>query len=130
MNAAVARWYNDRRLANRTGGRAVSDSATITRPDTREEQDTKLLPPYNVILANDDYHSVEFVVQVLFKVFAYEQERCWQLMLQAHNSGRSVIWTGAKEVAELKQEQMTTFHEKRGERDLGPLGVTIEPAPG
>jgi len=108
----------------------VSDSATITRPDTREEQDTKLLPPYNVILANDDYHSVEFVVQVLLKVFAYEQERCWQLMLQAHNSGRSVIWTGAKEVAELKQEQMTTFHEKRGERDLGPLGVTIEPAPG
>src|SRR5438105_737318 len=107
----------------------MSDTATITRPDTREEQEVKFLPPYHVILANDDYHSPEFVVGVLFKVFSYELERCWLLMLEAHNSGRSVIWTGAKEVAELKQEQTSTFHEKRGDKDLGPLGVSIEPAP-
>ena len=108
----------------------MSDSATITRPDTREEQEVKLLPPYNVILANDDFHTPEFVVDVLLKVFAYQPERCWQLMLEAHTTGRSVVWSGAKEVAELKQEQMTTFHEKRGAKDLGPLGITIEPAPG
>ena len=35
-----------------------------------------------------------------------------------------------REVAELKQEQILTFSEKRGGKDLGPLGVTIEPAPG
>ena len=42
-----------------------------------------------------------------------------------------VIWTGSKEVAELKLEQMLSFHESRPNgQKLGPLGVRIEPAPG
>ena len=107
----------------------MSDSATITRPDTRDEQEVKLLPPYNVILANDDDHSMEFVIEVLVKVFGYKLERCFLLMLQAHSSGRAVVWTGAKEVAELKLEQIQTFAEIRADgAKLGPLGAYIEPA--
>ena len=49
--------------------------------------------------------------------------------MEAHNTGRAVVWTGPKEVAELKAEQMQSFHETRDDgRKLGPLGVTIEPA--
>lgn len=106
----------------------MSDSATVTRPDTTTEREFKLLPPYHVILENDDHHSMEFVVEVLVKVFSYETEKCIQLMLTAHHQGRAVVWTGPKEVAELKLEQMIGFHEKRGERDLGALGCCIEPA--
>jgi len=103
---------------------------TPTLPDVDEETTTRLLPPYNVILLNDDHHSMEFVVMVLTKVFSYAVEKCVDLMMRAHSEGRSVVWTGSKEVAELKVEQVSTFHEKRGERDLGPLGCDLEPAPG
>jgi ATP-dependent Clp protease adaptor protein ClpS len=102
------------------------------RPKEQREAKTRLFPPYNVILENDDYHSVEFVVDVLRKVLGCPIERAVQLTLQAHTSGRAVIWTGPKEVAELKVEQVLTFHEVR-EIDgakLGPLGCKIEQAPG
>lgn len=103
-------------------------ATTTTRPETDQDRQTRLLPPYHVILLNDDHHSMEFVVTVLARVFGYATERCVQLMLTAHHSGRSVVWTGAKEVAELKAEQVRTFHERRGGQDLGPLDCVIEPA--
>ena len=102
-----------------------------TKAQPREETRTRLLPPYHVILENDDHHSMEFVIEVLCKVLGCPAEYAAQLMLEAHTSGRAVIWTGPKEVAELKAEQVLTFHETRADgRQLGPLGCTIEPAPG
>jgi ATP-dependent Clp protease adaptor protein ClpS len=105
--------------------------ATTTETKPRDETHTRRVPPYNVILENDDHHSMEFVIEVLVKALGYAVEKCYQLMMQAHTSGRSVVWTGPREVAELKAEQIRTFHEVRdGGRNLGPLGCTVEPAPG
>ena len=50
------------------------------------------------------------------------------LMHTAEEAGEAVVWTGPKEVAELKLEQLRTFHEKRGDGDLGPIRCRIEPA--
>ena len=106
-------------------------AATTTRPKELEETKTRLLPPYNVILENDDHHSFEFVMGVLQKALGYNEQKCYQLTLLAHESGQAVVWTGNKEVAELKMEQMQSFHEiKPNGQKLGPLGVRIEPAPG
>jgi ATP-dependent Clp protease adaptor protein ClpS len=103
----------------------------MTRPKTGEKPRTRRIPPYHVILLNDDHHSMEFVIEVLGKALGYEAERCVQLMLVAHHTGRAVIWTGSKEVAELKVDQIRTFPEIRMDgRNLGPLGCEIEPAPG
>jgi ATP-dependent Clp protease adaptor protein ClpS len=102
-----------------------------TQPHTHEETRTRRVPPYNVILENDDHHSFEFVVDVLQKVLGCTLERSFQLTEQAHTTGRAVIWTGTKEVAELKVEQIQTFHEVRPDgAQLGPLSCVIEPAPG
>lgn len=108
----------------------MSDSAVITRPEAREKTSTRRIPPYNVVLLNDDDHTMEFVVMVLTKVYGYPLEKCVTLMLRAHETGRSVIWTGTKELAELKVEQMDTFHEVKDSADIGALGCEIEPAPG
>ena len=52
-------------------------------------------------------------------------------MMLAHETGQAIVWTGSKEVAELKLEQMLSFHEiKPDGQKLGPLGVRIEPAMG
>jgi ATP-dependent Clp protease adaptor protein ClpS len=119
------------------GGKAVSESTSppdtnvVTKPREKEETRTRLLPPYNVILENDDHHSFEFVIEVLRKALGYLEPKAFELTDLAHRTGRAVVWTGPKEVAELKMEQMLSFHEIRADgKKLGPLGVTIEPAPG
>jgi ATP-dependent Clp protease adaptor protein ClpS len=103
---------------------------TKTKPS--EQTRTRRVPPYHVILENDDYHSFQFVVDVLCKALGYAMERSYQLTMQAHTTGRAVVWTGPKEVAELKADQICTFHEVRTSdgAQLGPLGCSIEPAPG
>jgi ATP-dependent Clp protease adaptor protein ClpS len=110
----------------------IPDVTVRARPQQREEAATRRVPPYNVILENDDYHSFEFVVEVLCKSLGYTVERAYQYTLQAHTTGRAVVWTGPREVAELKAEQIRTFHEVRAgdAAQLGPLACTIEPAPG
>ncbi len=108
------------------------DFASDTISSTKKQKKSKIrrIPPYNVVLLNDDDHTMDFVVEVLSKVFGYKLERCVQLTLHAHVTGRCVIWTGTKELAELKVEQITSLHEKQDGADIGPLGCDIEPAPG
>ena len=109
---------------------SLPDTTVITRRKTREK--TRRIPPYNVILENDDHHSFEFVIATLMKALGYALEKARQLTREADEKGRAVVWTGPKEVAELKAEQIRTFHEIRevDGKQLGPLGCTIEPAPG
>ena len=89
------------------------ETMVTTKPREKDETKTRRVPPYNVILENDDYHSFEFVVDVLQKALGYNQQRAFLLTHQAHTSGRAVVWTGTKEVAELKLEQIRSFHEIR-----------------
>lgn len=107
---------------------------TTVRPRTspREETRTRRVPPFHVILENDDHHSFEFVVDTLRKALGYTAERAMQLTMLAHRDGRTAVWTGPKEVAELKADQIQTFHEIRPTdgKQLGPLGCRIEPAVG
>ena len=98
----------------------------------REETDTrtKRQPPYAVVLHNDDVNTMDFVIAVLRVLFGYAVERCVELMLEAHEKGRSVVWVGPLEVAELKADQVRSCGPDPTRRDDGaqPLGVTVEPA--
>lgn len=115
-----------------SGASNLPDVLVTTKTKPREETRTRRLPPYHVIIENDDHHSFPFVVDVLCKVFGYSVQRAFVLMLKAHTSGQAVVWTGPKEVGELKVDQIRTYHEIR-EPDhvaLGPLSCRLEPAPG
>jgi ATP-dependent Clp protease adaptor protein ClpS len=111
---------------------SLPEAIVSTKTKKQEAARTRRVPPCNVILENDDHHSFEFVVEVLCKALGYLKERSLQLTLQAHTSGRAVVWTGPKEVAELKADQIRSFREIRvaDHAQLGPVGCTIEPAPG
>jgi ATP-dependent Clp protease adaptor protein ClpS len=104
-------------------------AATETLP--REETDTRTerQPPYAVVLHNDDVNTMDFVIAVLRLVFGYTVERCVELMLEAHEKGRSVVWVGPLEVAELKADQIKSCGPDPTRKDAGahPLGVTVEP---
>lgn len=82
------------------------------------------VPPYNVVLADDGKHSLTFVVRVLCRALGHSPDRAYQLMLQAHQNGRAAVWTGPKEVAELKMLHIGDFYEE----PHGPLDCRIEPA--
>lgn len=105
--------------------------ATAAPPATDTDTDvrTKRQPPYAVILHNDDINTVVFVVEVLQKVFGYPVEKCVQLMLEAHHNGRSVVWSGTLELAELKADQIHSCGPDPDQKDKGaePLRVSLEP---
>jgi ATP-dependent Clp protease adaptor protein ClpS len=98
--------------------------------DTDTESKTSRQPPYAVILHNDDVNGMDFVIAVLRKVFGYTVEKCVELMLHAHKTGRSVVWVGALEVAELKADQIHSCGADPEQKSKGaqPLGVSVEPA--
>jgi len=105
-------------------------AAPTAFPELDTDTDTTTLrqPPYAVILHNDDITGMDWVILVLRKVFGYTVEKCFDLMIDAHETGRSVVWVGALEVAELKADQMIgcgpdpTAMQKGAE----PLRVTVE----
>lgn len=106
-------------------------STTVAPPEVEyaDEVRTRRQPPYAVVLHNDDLNTYGFVVGVLQKVFGYQLEKCVQLMLEAHTTGRSVVWTGSLEVAELKADQVHSCGADPDQKGRGaqPLGVTVEP---
>jgi ATP-dependent Clp protease adaptor protein ClpS len=113
---------------------AVESPAEPLRRRRRKPQDRppKKLPPYAVVVFNDDQHTFQYVVETFMKVLGYPLEKSYSLAVQIHNCGRGIVWSGSKEVAELKRDQIRSagpdFYAAR--KIAFPLGVTIEPLPG
>ncbi|MBG6244879.1 MULTISPECIES: ATP-dependent Clp protease adapter ClpS [Symbiopectobacterium] len=91
-----------------------------------EKQQQKLQPPsmYNVILNNDDYTPMEFVIDVLQKFFSYDIERATQLMLTVHYEGKAVCGVFSADVAETKTVQVNRY----ARENEHPLLCTLERA--
>jgi ATP-dependent Clp protease adaptor protein ClpS len=102
-----------------------------TRRQSQEQETTKRQPPYAVVLHNDDLNGFDFVIDVLCKVFHYERLKSQRLTLEAHETGRSAVWSGSLEVAELRADQIRSFGSDPRMSAAGalPLRVTIEPLP-
>ncbi|MEZ4278192.1 MAG: ATP-dependent Clp protease adaptor ClpS [Myxococcota bacterium] len=71
-------------------------------------------PRFKVILYNDDYTPMEFVVQVLEKIFGKSPSAATQIMLQIHRSGMGVAGVYVLEVAETKSAMVHRMAEERG----------------
>ncbi len=72
---------------------------------------SKIKPPrmYKVVLLNDDYTTMEFVVEVLQTIFGMTLERATQIMLKVHHEGSAVCGVYPKDIAETKVAQVVTF---------------------
>lgn len=84
---------------------AIADNNTAILPD-REKKTENLEPPpfYQVILLNDDFTPMEFVIMVLVKIFLVPEEKAVKLMLQVHNEGRAICGIYPKDIAQTKVE--------------------------
>jgi ATP-dependent Clp protease adaptor protein ClpS len=69
--------------------------------DTEAETVTRLAPPWKVIVHDDPVSLMAYVTMVFQRLFGYPYEKAHALMMEVHTTGRSVVWTGAREQAEL-----------------------------
>lgn len=76
-----------------------------------EEARPKLKPPpmYKVVMVNDDYTPMDFVVQTLQSFFHHTRDRAVQIMLQIHTHGRGVAGIFPAEIAETKTAQVNAY---------------------
>ena len=76
-----------------------------------EAQRSKLAPPrlYTVLLLNDDFTPMDFVVHVLQKFFSKNREQATQIMLKVHMEGRGICGVYTRDVAATKIEQVLSF---------------------
>ena len=72
----------------------------------------KLPPMYKVLLLNDDYTPMEFVVLVLQKFFGMSRERATQVMLKVHREGMGVCGVYPRDMATTKVQQVTAYAHK------------------
>ncbi len=77
---------------------------------------SKTKPPklYKVILLNDDFTTMEFVIEVLKTFFSMSLERATQVMLQVHNEGSAICGVYPKDIAETKVNQVSAFAVQHG----------------
>lgn len=79
-------------------------------------------PMYKVILMNDDYTPMEFVVHVLEAFFAMDREKATQIMLTVHTAGSAVVGIYPRDIAETKSEQVNQY----AQQNQHPLVSNIE----
>ncbi len=92
--------------------------ATRTRPKTKKPSQ------YKVLLLNDDYTPMEFVVHVLKGIFQMDTDQATQIMLHVHQKGVGICGVFSYEVAETKVTQVMDFAQK----NQHPLQCTLEKA--
>ncbi|HEX9584721.1 MAG TPA: ATP-dependent Clp protease adapter ClpS [Gammaproteobacteria bacterium] len=104
----------------------MADLPENTRDDGLAVQEAKpklKRPPlYSVVLLNDDYTPMEFVVHVLEYFFTMERERAVRVMLQVHTQGKGVCGVYSREIAETKVAQVNDYSRQNDH----PLLCTME----
>ena len=83
-------------------------SSALESPAVTEETKTKeaLDLPWNVIVHNDPVNLMSYVTMVFQRVFGYPREKAELHMLEVHRNGRSILWSGVRERAELFVQQL------------------------
>ena len=89
---------------------------------TRTRAKTQRPPLYKVLLLNDDYTPMEFVVHVLERFFGLTHQQAFEIMLTVHKKGLAVVGVFSFEVAETKVAQVMDF----ARRHQHPLQCTME----
>jgi ATP-dependent Clp protease adaptor protein ClpS len=90
-----------------------------------EKEAARVAPPpmYQVVLLNDDYTPMEFVVKVLQKFFGKNQEEATRIMLQVHHEGRGICGVYPRDVAATRISQVGQYARSRQH----PLQCVMEP---
>ena len=116
--SGIVDWHISQRLANEPLEGDDSDLAVQTAPP-----ELKRPPLYAVVLMNDDYTPMEFVIEILQQYFAMNLDQATQVMLTVHYEGKGVAGVYPRDIAETKANQVNNYARSQGH----PLLCQIEP---
>src|SRR6476646_9013580 len=91
------------RLSNQRAGTITTAEPTIEK-ETRSEEELDL--PWQVVVHNDPVNLMSYVTMVFQRVFGYPREKAEKHMLEVHQKGRSILWSGMRERAETYVQQL------------------------
>lgn len=93
----------------------------------KQRSNTRLKPPprYQVLLINDDFTPMDFVVDVLMRFFSKTANEAMTIMLQVHNQGKGICGVYTKDIAATKVTMVMQYARSHQH----PLLCTMEPAP-
>ncbi len=98
---------------------------------SHQEDQVRLEPRYHTVLLDDDYHTYDYVIQMLSTIFGYSREKGYQLACEVDCTGRVIVYTGSKSEAEQKRDAILTFGpDGRIPRCAGSMNAIVEPTPG
>lgn len=83
---------------------------TQTAPAPGSETELALQGPWRVVVLNDPVNLMSYVVMVFKKVFGFDEATARRHMLEVHEQGRSVVWTGLREKAEAYAFTLQQWH--------------------
>lgn len=78
----------------------------MTETEVEQETEEALDAPWHVVVHNDPVNLMSYVTRVFRKVFGYSEDRATRHMLEVHQKGRSIVWTGRREPAESYVQQL------------------------
>jgi ATP-dependent Clp protease adaptor protein ClpS len=106
---------------------ACIEPKAASSPQTKGKP--KSLPPYHVVLLNDDDHSYEYVMVMLRDLFGHPHEAGYKMAEKVDRDGRVVVLTTHKERAEFKKEQIHAYGPDNAVATCkGSMSAIIEPA--
>ena len=111
---------NDEKIPPSGAWESDSDSAVDTESERKPDKPNL----YRVLLHNDDYTTMEFVVSVLMNVFHLSEEKAIEIMLHVHHNGIGLAGIFSYEIAETKVRKVTEL----ARQNEFPLRCSMEPA--
>jgi len=79
---------------------------TLERPASEIDEDESLDRPWVVTVYNDPVNLMGYVTLVIMRVFGYPRPKAEKMMLDVHHKGKSIVWSGEREKAELYVQQL------------------------
>ena len=124
-----------KRLSDHTPLHTRSSDDQDDNSDIDQEQDHGLVtatakpelkrpPMYKVILMNDDYTPMEFVVHILEKFFAMNREKATQIMLTVHTEGAATVGIFPRDIAETKSELVNLYSQENNHPLMSKVEMT------
>ena len=111
-------WHINPRLSDSQSNEPEGDIAVQTA-----EPQLKRPPLYAVVLLNDDYTQMDFVIEILQQYFAMNLDQATQVMLTVHYEGKGAAGVYPRDIAETKANQVNNYARSQGH----PLLCQIEP---
>ena len=88
----------------------MPESRTHTRTEPRQSTEPHVEDGWRVVVLNDPVNLMSYVVMVFKKVLGFDETKARKHMLEVHEQGRSVVWTGVRETAEAHVFTLQQWH--------------------